>query len=76
MHFKFNVLLTIGFHKLRRSILILTDNTTKIDLLNNEAIALTVIELLKKHSHEPVTICIMVFGEQENQVFLNDRISI
>jgi hypothetical protein len=29
--------------------MILTDNETKVDLLNNEAIAKTIIELLREH---------------------------
>lgn len=36
--------------------MILTDNETKIDLLNNEAIACTIIELLRAKPDHPVTI--------------------
>lgn len=36
--------------------MILTDNETKIDLLNNEAIAHTIIELLQDRPDQPVTI--------------------
>lgn len=36
--------------------MILTDNETKIDLLNNEAIATTIIELLRAKPDRPVTI--------------------
>jgi hypothetical protein len=36
--------------------MILTDNKTKVDLLNNEAIASTIIELLRARSDHPVTI--------------------
>lgn len=36
--------------------MILTDNETKIDLLNNEAIANTIIELLRAKPEHPVTI--------------------
>jgi predicted KAP-like P-loop ATPase len=36
--------------------MILTDNETKVDLLNNEAIATTIIGLLRKNPDHPVTI--------------------
>nr|WP_297388723.1 Qat anti-phage system ATPase QatA [uncultured Roseateles sp.] len=36
--------------------MILTDNETKVDLLNNEAIAATIIELLRAKPDHPVTI--------------------
>ncbi|RAU19605.1 NTPase KAP [Nitrincola tibetensis] len=36
--------------------MILTDNETKVDLLNNEAIASTIIELLRAQPNHPVTI--------------------
>jgi len=36
--------------------MILTDNETKVDLLNNEAIATTIIELLRARPDHPVTI--------------------
>lgn len=36
--------------------MILTDNETKIDLLNNEAIAHTIIELLQDRPDQPVTV--------------------
>ena len=36
--------------------MILTDNETKVDLLNNEAIAATIIELLRARPDRPVTI--------------------
>ncbi len=36
--------------------MILSDNETKVDLLNNEPIAKTIVELLRKHSDHPITI--------------------
>ncbi|PYE30649.1 putative KAP-like P-loop ATPase [Rhizobium sp. PP-WC-1G-195] len=36
--------------------MILTDNETKVDLLNNEAIATTIIQLLRDRPDQPVTI--------------------
>jgi len=36
--------------------MILTDSETKVDLLNNEAIAATIIELLRERPNHPVTI--------------------
>ncbi|WP_439364232.1 Qat anti-phage system ATPase QatA [Bradyrhizobium sp. DASA03005] len=36
--------------------MILTDNETKVDLLNNEAIATTIIELLRHRPDQPVTV--------------------
>ncbi len=36
--------------------MILTDNETKLDLLNNEAVATTIIELLRSKPDHPVTI--------------------
>src|SRR3954454_18366929 len=36
--------------------MILTDNETKVDLLNNEAIAATIIRLLRDRPDQPVTI--------------------
>jgi len=36
--------------------MILTDNETKIDLLNNEAIATTIVRLLRDHPDRPMTI--------------------
>lgn len=36
--------------------MILTDNETKVDLLNNEAIANTIIELLRSRPNSPITI--------------------
>jgi len=36
--------------------MILTDNETKVDLLNNEAISKTIIELLRENPDHPVTI--------------------
>ena len=36
--------------------MILTDNETKVDLLNNEAIAKTIIALLREKPERPVTI--------------------
>jgi predicted KAP-like P-loop ATPase len=35
---------------------ILTDNETRVDLLNNEAIATTIVELLRERPDRPVTI--------------------
>jgi len=36
--------------------MILTDNETKVDLLNNEAIAVTIIKLLRDRPDQPVTV--------------------
>lgn len=36
--------------------MILSDNETKVDLLNNEPIAKTIVELLRKRSEHPITI--------------------
>ncbi len=36
--------------------MILTDNETKVDLLNNEAIAATIIKLLRDRPNQPVTV--------------------
>jgi len=36
--------------------MILTDNETKVDLLNNEAIAKTIIDLLRARPNQPVTV--------------------
>ena len=36
--------------------MILSDNETKVDLLNNEPIAKTIVKLLRKHSEHPITI--------------------
>ncbi len=36
--------------------MILTDHETKVDLLNNEAIATTIISLLRERPDRPVTI--------------------
>jgi hypothetical protein len=36
--------------------MILSDNETKVDFLNNEPIAKTIVELLRKHSDQPITI--------------------
>jgi predicted KAP-like P-loop ATPase len=36
--------------------MILSDNETKVDLLNNEPIAKTIVALLRKHSEHPITI--------------------
>ena len=36
--------------------MILTDNETKVDLLNNEAIAATIIKLLRTRPDQPVTV--------------------
>ncbi len=36
--------------------MILADNETKIDLLNNEVIATTIIELLRDRPEQPVTV--------------------
>ena len=42
--------------KIDNSINILGDNETKVDFLNNEAIATTIIKLLLEHPDQPVTI--------------------
>ena len=36
--------------------MILTDNETKVDLLNNEAIATTIVKLLRDRPDQPVTV--------------------
>ncbi|WP_264583370.1 KAP family NTPase [Rhodoblastus acidophilus] len=36
--------------------MILTDNETKVDLLNNEAIAATIIKLLRDRPDQPITV--------------------
>lgn len=36
--------------------MLLSDNETKVDLLNNEAIASTVVKLLKERPDQPVTV--------------------
>jgi len=36
--------------------MILNDNETRVDLLNNEAIALTIIKLLREHPDKPITV--------------------
>jgi hypothetical protein len=36
--------------------MILSDNETKVDLLNNEPIAKTIVQLLRKRSEHPITI--------------------
>jgi hypothetical protein len=36
--------------------MILTDNETKVDLLNNEAIAATIIKLLRASPERPITV--------------------
>src|SRR6202046_4032093 len=36
--------------------MILTDNETKVDLLNNEAIAKTIVQLLRERPDHPVTV--------------------
>ncbi len=36
--------------------MILTDNETKVDLLNNEAIAATIVKLLRDRPDQPVTV--------------------
>lgn len=41
--------------------MILTDNETKVDLLNNEAIATTIIGLLSAKPDQPVTIGRLAF---------------
>ena len=36
--------------------MILSDNETKVDLLNNEPIAHTIVQVLRRHAHRPITI--------------------
>ena len=36
--------------------MILSDNETKFDLLNNKAIATTIVNLIKKSSNQPISI--------------------
>jgi predicted KAP-like P-loop ATPase len=36
--------------------MILPDNETRVDLLNNEAIARTIVELLRKRPEQPITV--------------------
>ena len=38
------------------AVMILSDNETKVDLLNNEAIAKTIVTLLREQPEHPVTI--------------------
>lgn len=47
--------------------MILTDNETKVDLLNNEAIAKTIIELLREKPDYPVTIGVHVLAIRARQ---------
>jgi predicted KAP-like P-loop ATPase len=42
--------------KTKEVMMILTDNETKVDLLNNEAIAVTIIKLLRDRPDQPVTV--------------------
>lgn len=37
-------------------IMILSDNETKFDLLNNKAIAMTVVNLIKESNNQPISI--------------------
>lgn len=48
--------------------MILTDNETKIDLLNNEAIATTIIGLLREKPDRPVTIGVHDWGAGKSSV--------
>ncbi len=50
--------------------MILSDNETKFDLLNNKAIAMTVVNLIKESNNQPSQLEFMGIGEQENPVFL------
>src|SRR3984957_15415902 len=36
--------------------MILADNETRLDLLNNEAIAITIVELLRERQAQPITV--------------------
>lgn len=51
-------------------IMILSDNETKFDLLNNKAIATTIVNLIKKAAISLSQLEFMEIGEQENPVFL------
>jgi hypothetical protein len=46
--------------------MILTDNETKVDLLNNEAIAKTIIELLRENRSSPSRSASMATGAPAN----------
>ncbi len=49
--------------------MILSDNETKVDLLNNEPIAKTIVELLRKRSEHPITIGVHVdWGDGKSSV--------
>ena len=50
--------------------MILSDNETKFDLLNNKAIAATVVNLIKEVIINQSQLEFMGIGEQENPVFL------
>lgn len=50
--------------------MILSDNETKFDLLNNKAIATTIVNLIKKAAISLSQLEFMEIGEQENPVFL------
>ena len=49
--------------------MILSDNETKVDLLNNEAIAATITELLQEQLDHPITIGIHGDWGAGNQAF-------
>ncbi len=54
--------------------MILTDNETKVDLLNNEAIASTIVKLLRGRPEQPVTVgvhgdCV----ERESEFYTQNR---
>ena len=54
--------------------MILTDNETKVDLLNNEAIAATIVGLLRAKPDHPVTIGVHGdWGGGQVQRARNDR---
>ena len=50
--------------------MLLTDNETNVDLLNNEAIAKTIITLLREHPDRPLTVGIHGDWVQESRASL------
>lgn len=46
----------VGHHVSGGMIMILSDNETKFDLLNNKAIATTVVNLIKESNNQPISI--------------------
>jgi putative protein kinase ArgK-like GTPase of G3E family len=54
--------------------MILSDNETRVDLLNNEAIAKTIVMLLRERPEHPVTIGVHGdWGAGKSSVLADDR---